>query len=405
MRPIKLTLQQARRFILQYQGLLPPYAKSGKTGIMDHIRRVGCIQFDPLNIVGRNSELVLQSRVADFKPEMLSALLYEDRKLVDGWDKMMSIYAVEDWPYFHRYRDAMRQYHGRTDQPVVAVLPQVREEIRQRGPLSSIDIKFDTKVDWSWGPTRMARAAMESMYAWGELIVHHKVNTRKVYDFASNHIAENLLSAPDPFTSVQLYQDWHVHRRLGSIGMMWNRGSNAWLAMRGVKSKERTLAINRLLKEEKVIEITVEHFPHPLYLRSTDKEILESSLVDDFPTPQAAFIAPLDNIMWGRDFIEALFGFRYRWEVYVPAAKREFGYYVLPILYGDRFIGRFEPGWDKKENALIIKQWWWEPDVDVNDHIVNAVKTCVQRFMRFRDAQTLRIMPEATANAGLAWLG
>ena len=149
MKPIRLSKLQARRFILTYQGLLPPYAKSGKTGVLEHIRHVGCIQFDPLNIVGRNSDLVLQARIDNYSPAMLTSLLYEDRTLVDGWDKMMSIYPVEDWAYFQRYRDAMRRHHGRDDRPAVTVLPQIREEIRQRGPLSSIEINLNETVNWT----------------------------------------------------------------------------------------------------------------------------------------------------------------------------------------------------------------------------------------------------------------
>ena len=98
MEKLTLTNQQARRFILARQGLWPPYELEGKSGVLSYIRRVGCIQFDPLNIVGRNPELVLQARVSDFRPAMLEELLYEDWKLLDGWDKNMSIYCVEDWP-------------------------------------------------------------------------------------------------------------------------------------------------------------------------------------------------------------------------------------------------------------------------------------------------------------------
>jgi uncharacterized protein YcaQ len=404
MKTRKITLKQARRFLLCYQHLYPPYRLQGKTGILQYIQRVGCIQFDPLNIVGRNPDLVLLSRVSDYTPEMLESLLYVDRKLVDGWDKMMSIYPVKDWPYFHRHREAMRRQHGQTNRPAVAVLPEVRDIINNRGPVSSIDIKLDKKVDWSWGPTRMSRAALESMYAWGELIVHHKVNTRKVYDFASNHIDQELLTAPDPFDKDQDYHDWHIFRRLGSVGLLWNHGSSAWLGMHGIKSKERAAAFDRLLEKQKIMPIDVENINRPLYIRTSDEHILEHTLTEKPSISQAAFIAPLDNLMWGRNLIETLFGFRYRWEVYVPAAKREYGYYVLPILYGDRFIGRFEPGWDKKSNTLIIKQWWWEPEVEITARMKSALKVCVDNFMRYRDTQNLQVLPEATNNADMNWI-
>ena len=95
-----ITKQQARRFMLAYQNPWPPRESRGKSGVLEHIRRVRCIQFDPLSIVGRNRELVLQARVGDFQPSMLDELLYQDRRLLDGWDKMRSIHPVEDWPQF-----------------------------------------------------------------------------------------------------------------------------------------------------------------------------------------------------------------------------------------------------------------------------------------------------------------
>jgi uncharacterized protein YcaQ len=158
------------------------------------------------------------------------------------------------------------------------------------------------------------------------------------------------------------------------------------------------------LKEHKMIQVAVNDFPYPLYSRSADIAILETTLTRNPPTPQAAIIAPLDNMLWGRNFIEALFGFRYRWEVYTPVAKREFGYYVLPILYGDRFVGRFEPAWDKKHKTLIVKKWWWEPDTQVHPTLRNALKACLRRFMRFLDAQSITVMPDAMQQADLGWL-
>src|SRR5512145_501260 len=152
MADLTLTQSQARRFLLAYQNLWPPRSLVGKTGALDFIRRAGCIQFDPLDIAGKNPELVLQSRVQDFTPSMLDELLYTDRKLVDGWDKQMSIYPVEDWPYLRRRReDAKRQF--RSTEAVGEIAPKIRAEIEQRGPLSSIDLEHKEKVAWWWAPT------------------------------------------------------------------------------------------------------------------------------------------------------------------------------------------------------------------------------------------------------------
>jgi uncharacterized protein YcaQ len=401
---VELTKQQARRFILAHQGLWPPYAAEGKSGVPGYIRRVGCIQFDPLNIVGRNPELVLQARVSGFRPAMLEELLYEDRKLLDGWDKNMSIYCVEDWPCFCRRRKAAMRYYGDSSRPATSVLPQVREAIEEQGPLSSIDLDFDQTVDWSWAPTRLARAALESMYAWGELIIHHKVNTRKVYDFASRHVPEELLSASDPNETEEQFHDWYVLRRIGSVGPLWNKAGTAWLGMRGIKSKERTAALARLLRQSKVMEVGVEGIEPPLYMRNEDKAILDQTLGSNDLLPRAVILAPLDNLLWDRRFVEELFDFYYVWEVYKPVAERRYGYYVLPILYGDRFVARFEPGRDKKSGALIIKNWWWESGVVPSKRMQSDLLDCFKRFLSYLGTDDLRMDSKTAEQAGLDWL-
>ncbi len=374
----------------------------GKAGAMGYIRRVGCIQFDPLNIVGRNPDLVLQARISGYRPRLLEGLLYEDRRLLDGWDKNMSIYAVEDWPYFYRRREVASQDYGESSRPALAILPEVREAIEERGPLSSIDLRFDETVGWSWAPTRMARAALESMYHWGELIVHHKVNTRKVYYFAGRHLPPDLMSASDPNETAEQYHDWHVLRRIGSVGMLSDRAGDAWLAMFG--SRERKQAVIRLLKRGEVFDVRVEGIGQPLYVRTVDRESFERSLRGEDMPPRAVLLAPLDNLLWDRRLVRELFGFSYVWEVYKPAAERIYGYYVIPVLFGDRFVARFDPGRDKGSGALIINNWWWEPDVTPSKAMRSALIDCFGRFLDYLGAAELRIESAAAPQAGLEWL-
>ena len=402
---LTLTHKQARRFLLAHQGLWPPHALEGKAGALTHIRRVGCIQFDPLNIVGRNPELVLQARVADFRPPMLDQLLYEDRALLDGWDKNMSIYPVEDWPYFARRRESARRHYGDPSRPATAILPQVRQAIEDLGPLSSIDLEFNQTVNWSWAPTRIARAALESMYWWGELVVHHKVNTRKVYDFARRHIAEELLSAPDPNPTDEQYHDWTVKRRIGCIGLLWDRAGDAWLGIRSIRSAQRKAALARLVERGEMLKVDVEGIRWPCYLRSADCPLLEQVLEQPpdvhEPPLRAAILAPLDNLMWDRRYLQELFGFEYLWEVYKPVAERRWGYYVLPILYGDRFIARFEPGRDKNSDALAIQNWWWEAEVTPTAEMHRALRDCFTRFLGFLGRERIEIDDRLAKRSGL----
>ena len=131
---------------------------------------------------------------------------------------------------------------------------------------------------------------------------------------------------------------------------------------------------------------------------------LEQAMDSSDVTKRAAIIAPLDNLLWDRELVEQLFDFKYRWEVYKPVVEREYGYYVLPILFGDRFIARFEPGREKKSGALIIKNWWWEEGIEKTEEMFNALRDCFQRFSGYLGTDTIRIDKKLVKREGLDWL-
>ncbi len=385
MSKLKISRSQARQLLLKHQGLLPAYTLQGHAGIMNYIRRVGCIQFDPLNIAGFNHDLVLQARVESYKSDMLRDLLYNQRQLVDGWDKCMSIYPVEDWPYFTRYRKRNRQNPGR-DIPPQEVFDFVREQVQSRGPLSSLDIDDDKKINWYWGPTSRARAAMDIMHSWGELVIQNRVHTRRVYDFAHRQLPGEVVSAQDPNSTEEQYHAWHVKRRIGGIGILWDKAGDGWVGT-GIKGPQRKQALRRLEEDNAVVPVEVEDIDATFYVRTEDKAQLETPHVGG--ETSAVFLAPLDNLLWDRKLIEALFEFDYRWEVYKPAKQRQYGYYVLPVLHGDRFVARCEPVYDKKTRELAIKNWWWEPGVKVTEELAAGLSQGMENFVRFHGAQSL----------------
>lgn len=387
---ITLTNSEARRFLLAYQRLLPPRQGSGKAGILEYIRQVHCIQFDPLNMVGQNPHLVLQARISDYRPQMLNELLYQERRLLDGWDKVMAIYPTEDWPWFERRRQYYRAALEHSSEGIRQVSPHILAEIERRGPLSSLDLDFNHTVDWAWGPTRAARATLESLYYAGDLVIHHKINTRKVYDLTTRHISAELLAAPDANLTDLDYQDWYVHRRIGSVGLLWSRGAESWLGV-PANSIQRQESFKRLQARGKVIQVTVEDGAVPFYMRSQDWPLLEQSLADEALPLQASFIAPLDNLIWNRQMIERLFSFEYRWEVYTPQVKRKYGYYVLPVLYGDRFIARVEPVFEKRTRNLVIKNWWWEAGEVPDEPLMAALVVCFERFATYLNAKSIQL--------------
>ncbi|GIP51079.1 winged helix-turn-helix domain-containing protein [Paenibacillus vini] len=390
---IQLTNRQARQFLLLKHGLLGEYKFSGKQGVLDFTRQVGCIQYDPIDVCGKNAELVLQSRIKGFTKGMLAGLLYEDRSLVDYPDKNLAIIPVEDWPYFERYRQAARQHAERYPE-MEALAEQVRAHILNHGVLSSDDLKLDGDFTWQsaihWsGGNNSSRSVLEQMYSTGELVIHHKKGTRKYYDLATNYIHPNLLNAPEPLVDELEHHKWRVLRRIGAVGLLWNRASDAWLNIWGLKAAQRNEAFRQLLDEARIVAVAVEHIKDMLYCRAEDLPLMESVLQNPEPKFRCELIAPLDNLMWDRKLINELFGFDYTWEIYTPAIKRKFGYYVLPLLYGESFIGRAEIIVERKTGTLVVKNIWYENGVKQTTQLRTALNRCLQKFALFNGCETI----------------
>lgn len=377
-----ITKKQACKFILIKQGLYGDYKFNGKEGILDFIKQAGCIQFDPIDICGKNHELVLQSRVSGFKKSQLSDLLYKDRKLIDLYDKNMAITSIEDWPYL----DSTRNYYknsGRFKKEIDEVAGDILDYIKNNGHVCSADIEYGKKVDWYWAPTSLARAALETLYLRGDLVVHHKKNTRKYYDISTNHIPAEIIFAENPNISDEQKADWRVMRRISSVGMLWNRASDAWLGIEKFKTAQRNSSFDRMLSNGKITELSVEDIKFPLYILSKDISLLNYMMEEKTESKRIEFIAPLDNFIWDRRLIEEIFGFSYKWEIYTPAKDRKFGYYVLPLLYKDNFIGRVEIKKNTNTDILEIANLWMEDGIKETKKIHQSIESRLKKFNEF----------------------
>ncbi|MBP7228018.1 MAG: YcaQ family DNA glycosylase [Longilinea sp.] len=389
---LTLTPSQAQRFLLAQQFLWPPRSLQGKQGILQLMQRLGCIQYDPVNIVGPNPHLVLQARLQDYSPTLLNELLYHDRLLWDGWDKVMSIYSTTDWPYFARRRAIMRQHYAQPDQAGMRLADFVRQNLRQRGPLSSIDIQNQERADWFWGPTRLVRSTLEALYFSGEIGIHHRIGTRRFFDRIENLLSAELLQMPDPFPTLEAYHDWHVLRRIGSLGLAHPGAGEHWGGILECKSAQRQAAIKRLLQQGLIQAVQIIGLPqHAFYLRNADLPLLEDLQPVE---PCVSFLAPLDNLLWDRQRLRLLFNFDYIWEVYKPPAQRKYGHYTLPVLYGDQFVARFEPSLNRKTGRLTIQNWWWEADQQhPSSPLQQAIAQALQAFAAYLQASSIELAP------------
>ena len=386
-----ITPDQARQFILLKQGLLGEHRFAGKNGAYQYVRQAGCIQYDPVDVCGRNAELTLQSRVKGFTRQMLNDLLYRDRLLVDYSDKELSIWPSEDWPCFASYRKRSIE-HGKGFAGIPELEEQALRHIRANGPVSSDTLPVGGTVFWhssmhwsgNWHrESPAARSVLEQLYTDGILLIHHKSGTRKFYDLAEKYLPAELLAAPDPFPDESAFLSWRVRRRIGAIGLLWNRRSDAWLGI-SMNTQQRNDAFSRLEKEGSILPVQADSLSSPLYLLREDFPLLESVLsMQEPPKARLEFLAPLDPMLWDRKLVEAVFGYRYSWEIYTPVSKRKYGYYVLPMLYGDRLIGRIEPKADRKTNTLTVQNIWLEPGIRRTKKLSALIEKAARRFAAF----------------------
>lgn len=369
--------------LCRYHNLDGAEELSEQDGVRKIMRRIHSIQYDPLNVVSRNADLVLQARVKDYKEQYLYDLLYKEHELVDGYDKEMCIYNSEDFSRFGFVQNEFckrvvltLEYRNQTG--ALDILDEVKDFVSQHGITGTKDISIGETGKSSWGHRKLSSAALDYLFNSGELCVADKRGIQKYFDLTERVLKSEFLQSDSNMT-MDDFLEWYTERRIQSVGFIWNKPGGAWQGYFLSEKDIRFSALQGLFEKNKIEEIQIEGIKESFYISSDLKKHMDSKPSGSY----VRFIAPLDNIMWDRQMLESLFDFAYRWEVYTPAAKRKFGYYVLPVMYNGRFIARFEPEPINKAGAFIIKNWWWEPQVKPNNDMKEAIIKEMTNFASF----------------------
>jgi len=387
--------EEIKHALCRYHNLDGADFLCGKKGAEKIMRRIGSIQYDPLNVVGRNADLVLQSRVNDYKESYLYELLYKDHKLVDGYDKEMCIYNASDFTRFgfvrlenEKMMHSILQWRKQTE--VLGLLDQVLEYIKSNGKTGTKDLSIGKSQGSGWGHRKLSSVALDYLFNTGVLTVVDRHGTQKYFDLServfgvagcikdsvSGH--KNLVCNPD--LSLDDFLEWYLERRIKCLGIAWNKNGGSWQGHYLSNAKQRSKILDSLVEKGRVKKFQIEGIKEDFYAPKDFSKYLKT---DATQSDYARFIAPLDNIMWDRNLLESLFDFEYRWEVYTPAAKRKYGYYVLPVLYNGSFVARFEPEPVSQAGEVVIKNWWWEDGVKKDKRLQNAIQNELHRFSRF----------------------
>jgi uncharacterized protein YcaQ len=368
--PIAIERSVARRFLVLRHHLAPPRSLPAEPqSVLRVVDRIGSIQFDPLEIAGRNHDLVLLARIAGYRREWTERWLYEDRVLYETYNKMLSIVPTAELPYYRLTWDKNNQAHlGGTFERHGPLVEELVARIRDHGPLLPRDVGAREAIDWYWRPTNQVRAILEALAESGVLGIARRQGNLRIYDLAERLFPAELLATRHD------ERDQRRHRLLSRYragGLLGTGGQAELWYGTAPTAGERTALRSELLERGEILPAEVEGFKGERYLVATELATLEEAerqvRAGEPPggaAPGVAFLAPLDPFCWDRDQMRRLFDFDYVWEVYVPAAKRRWGYYVLPILYGDRLVGRIEPRIERRAGELRVAGLWWEDDFD-----------------------------------------
>jgi len=379
---LEISRDVARRFLAHHHFLAPPRSvDGGPDGVMRVVDRLGSLQFDPLDIAGRNHDLVLLARVAGYRREWTDALLYESRQLYETYNKMLSIVPAAELPWYRIGWDRSRLDHdGAAFDEHAPLVEELLERIRTGGPLSSTDVEPRAAIEWYWRPTNQVRALLEALAQAGILGIERRVGNRRVYDLVERLFPAELLAThvrPREQFRHKLLSRYRAHGLLGLTGSyeLW-AGTFPREALGVEDGVELKTPGRRMLQAEleeagEIVRVSVEGVRGDRFIVASERPMLNMS-IDEVDRgldaggapPGVAFIAPLDQLVWDREFVRQAYDFDYLWEVYVPGPKRRWGYYVLPILYGDRLIGRIEPRYERTTTTLRILNVWWEAGFD-----------------------------------------
>ena len=380
--PRHVSARAARRYLVHHHLLAPPRALPAEpASVMRAVGHLGSLQFDPLEVAGRNHDLVLLARIAGYRRAWTDDLLYRERVLYETYNKMLSLVPTAELPYYRLTWDRVRARHeaGSFDEHALLV-DELLTRIREGGPLSSTDIEPRAAIDWYWRPTNQVRALLEALAEAGILAIARREGNRRVYDLAERLFPAELLAQRPPEREQRLHK---LRSRYRAVGLLGATGEYALWAGTANDTPHRHELRAELVARGEIVPVAVEGLRGHRYIPAPSLPLLdlaEAELAAEGEpghpwaagrpgdrAPAVAFLAPLDPLAWDRDLLLRLYGFDYRWEVYVPAPKRRWGYYVLPLLYGDRLVGRIEPRIDRKAGVLRVLDLWWEDGFDPLD--------------------------------------
>jgi hypothetical protein len=407
MTALTLTPTLARRLFITKQRLAGPRAAADARGLFQVVRSLGCLQLDPISVVARSHQLVLFSRVGAYDRTHLDQLLWQERALFEYWAHCASIVLTEDYPIHHArmraYRapapprqtpwggSRMRQWVKDNDKLKRFIL----RELKRRGPLLSRDLEEEgaelrTWVSTGWTSGRNISQMLDYLWMSGQIMVTARQGGQKVWD-----LAERVLPEWTPREKLSEYETTcrAIRHSIRALGL----GTEKHIRYHFVRGRYPHFkeALADLLQGGQVQRVAIKGWPGDWFMLAEDEPLLaglSSAEVAVGEPARATLLSPFDNLIADRARTFQMFNFDFRIEIYTPVAKRKYGYYVLPILHGDRLIGRVDPVMERTTGQLRLNAVYAEPGAPRQAGA--AIAAAITELATFLGAREIRYNPQ-----------
>jgi uncharacterized protein YcaQ len=376
-----ITLAQLRRYVVASQGYVTRPKRGTADDVAATVRRLSCVQLDSISTVDRSHRIALGSRIGNYPRDTVSRLLREGR-IFEYWAHEACLLPIEDYG-LHKWRMAQYREAHPWRGNVVARYPGLREQILERiraeGPLGSRHFEGEGGGGmWNWKP---AKEMLEALYSAGELAIAGRVGFQRLYDLPERVIPREQLDAPAP-TEDEFKQGFAL-RAVRARGALTERGIAEHCRFRGGAAGVRP-HVDALERQGLVRRLSVEDGGAPVVV-AADAEL------DGRLPSGGVLLSPFDNLVWDRDFLERIFGFRHVIEVYKRGHERVYGYYVLPFLFSGRLVGRVDLKADRAESVLIVRAFHLEPGVRRTTALNDAFERALARLARTIGVTSVRV--------------
>lgn len=356
---LTLSPTTARRLAIARQRLAGPYPAPTPETMLSVARDLGCLQIDPINAVARSHLLVMFSRLGPYQIDDLNKLIYEDKHLFEYWAHCASFVLTEDFPLFQErmQRSPQRPASKAWLAQNLKLKKYVLNHIRKEGPALSRHLEEEgldpqSWVSTGWSSGRNISRMLDMLWIGGQIMVAGRDGIQKKWD-----LAERVLPAWTPRTKLnpRVREQIAALKSLRALGVGTPRDITAHFVRANYAHLKQTLA--ELQAADQIVPVTVadkkESWHGLWYIATADLPLLEQLEAGDWQ-PRTTLLSPFDNLICDRKRTEFMWDYYFRIEIYVPQAKRQWGYYVLPILHGDQLIGRVDPLMDRERNVLQV---------------------------------------------------